>query len=368
MALAAVATGAAWRPASASETDQYLAWGVELTDSAGPLNRFLNEEFEHALARLSRKGKEHPCPEVANRLYNHVFASLVSSRLRRFIQDNPDLELFPGPEVSYWRYREQSVLRRKAFPVFLPMARTIRIGEVYLGIDKLAHFFGIGRRYHLRYQRHRRHGRSPEEAERRTILWGLAVERTFVGGLVDGIVSHADLEANYQGLRLAREMCEGEDPYLARSGDGWRLARPIDLTVYVNPGFDESYNNNVFTYRWRLVKPILRAEYCPRLEQEEVRQRLSRYREIDPGSFSRQVIAEDYRGRRRSQKDHALETVCAAGRSPAADLPPTARDASTRPPGKNGPGSGGEGPPELPRRPQGPTTRDPPAAAPDPKW
>ncbi len=315
VAVAVVAAIAAARSAPAAETDQYLAWGVELADSAEPFNRFFNREFERRLARLARKGKERPCEAIAGRLYHHVFPNLAGSRLRRFLQESPDLDLFPPPEVGYWQYRSQSVLRRKAFPVVVPMARTVRVGDVYLGVDKLAHFFGFGRRYHLRYQRAVRRGRTPEEAERRAILWGLENERTFVGGLVDGIVSLADLEANYQGLRLARDLCEGDDPFLVRDGAAWRLARPIDLRAYVNPGFDESFNANLYVYyRWPLVRPILLAEYCRRLDSDEVRARRAHYREIDRVSFSRRVIAEDYRRReRRSPERHSIETVCAAG-------------------------------------------------------
>ncbi len=319
---AAVAAAAGASRAAASETDQYLAWGVELSDSAEALNRFVNRELEAALARINRRGRELPCEAIPNRLYRRVFASIYSSKLRRFIRKNGDqVDGYPQRGVSYWQYRARSVFRRPVFPVFMPMARTIRIGDVYLGVDKLAHVFGFGRRYHARYQRARRRGLSVEEAQRKVILWGLEMERYFVGGLVDGIVSHADLEGNYQGLRLAREMCEGEDPYLERTPAGWRLSRPVDLRDVVNPGFDESYNNNHFLrYRWRVVEPILRAEYCPRLATEAVQERLARYREIDAESFSRRVIAEEYeRAERRPQHHFSLENVCARGPASAAD-------------------------------------------------
>ncbi len=60
------------------------------------------------------------------------------------------------------------------------------------------------------------------------------------------------------------------------------------------------------------MKPVLEKEVCPRLESEEVQRRLARYRKIDPGSISRDEIAEYYaEGKRRSQH-HTLEEVCAA--------------------------------------------------------
>lgn len=309
-------TTAGSKSASAAETDQFLVWGVELADSSEQLNLFINQEFEQVLARLD-DGGERPCHKVPGRLYRRAFSSLFSSRLRRFIKAS-DIEWYPRRDVSRWDYRAQSVFRRSAFSVFLPMSRTVRIGDVYLGVDKLAHMFGIGRRYHVRYQRLRRRGLTPEEAQRKTVVWGFNRELYFLGGYTEGIVSHADLEANFQGLRLAREMCEGEEPLLVRDGAGWRFARPIDLRDYVNPGFDESYNSNhYFSFQWRVVQPILLKEYCPRFASDEVQRRLARYREIDVGSLSRAVLADYYQQQgRRSPQEFTLDHLCELAERP----------------------------------------------------
>ena len=306
-----LATTAGSKTARANETDQFLTWGVELADGSEQLNLFVNQEFERALVRIGRRGADRPCVKVPGRLYKRAFSSLLSSRLRRFIETS-DIEWYPRRDVTYWEYRAQSVFRHSVFSFFLPMARTVRIGEVYLGVDKLAHMFGIGRRYYVHYRGLRRRGLSSEEAQRKTAVWGLKMERFFLGGYAEGIISHADLEANFQGLRLAREMCEGDDPYLARDAGGWRLTRPIDLRDYVNPGFDESYNSNhYFPFQWRVVQPILVEKYCPRYADREVQRRLARYREIDTGSLSREVIAEQYeRLGRKSPRRFTLDYLC----------------------------------------------------------
>ncbi len=312
MAFAIIAVATTVWPAAASETDQFLVWGVELEDGAEHVNLFLNLEFEHALARLERAGREPPCPKVAEKLYKRVFASMLSSRLRRHVETS-EIDSYPQREVGYWQYQSRSVFRDSVFPAFvLVMARTVRIGEVYLGIDKLAHMFGIGRRYHVHYQRLLRRGLSPEEAQRRTVLWGLKREKFFLGGIAEGIISHADLEANFQGLRLAREMCEGERPYLTRGDGAWRLARPVDVRAHVNPAFDESYNSNQYlSSRWRAVRQVLLEEYCPRYESEQVQARLARYREIDQESASREIIASHYQERgRRSPRLFSIDNVC----------------------------------------------------------
>jgi len=319
MAAAAVilALAAGSQDLSGAETDQFLAWGVELADSSTELNQYVNRRFEEELARLGRRRRQGPCEAIPGRLYRHVFKSLLNAPVRDYMRTAAEIDRFPGSEVGFWEFRDETIFRKVTWPFFLPMARTVRIGEVYLGVDKVSHFFGFGRRYHTRYQRARHRGLTPEEAQRKVILWGLRAERFFVGGVTDGIISHADLEANYQGLRMALDMCQGEDPYLERTASGWRLRRPIDLRDYVNPAFDESYNTNHYhPYRWHLVKPILVAEVCPRLASPAVQRRLASYRQLDRGSFSRQVI-DEYYGRRQDPwpRRHSLAAACAS-RSP----------------------------------------------------
>ena len=109
-----------------------------------------------------------------------------------------------------------------------------------------------------------------------------------MGGLVDGIFSHGDLEANFQGMQLARQFCEGNEPLLELDDGRWRRVRSFEIRQFVNPGFDESYNNSFYSRsRWKRVKPILVDEYCDPYWSDAVQSRLSRYRETDSPSLSR---------------------------------------------------------------------------------
>ena len=101
---------------AASETDQFITWGVEIADSAEPLNEFVHQEFEIALARLERQGRVPPCEKTPGRLYRRVFSSIYWSRLRRFVQQQPEVEGYPRRGVGYWQYRSQSVFRKPVFP------------------------------------------------------------------------------------------------------------------------------------------------------------------------------------------------------------------------------------------------------------
>lgn len=307
-------------PAVAMETDQYLVWGRSLADSSDAVNDFVNLRFERVLARVNRRSGDALCEQLPAKLFRDLQRTLVSSKLRRFLRRSDRVEIYPGREVGYWQYRRMSIFRRKAFPLFLPMSRTLRIGDVYLGTDKLGHFFGFGRRYLAYYRRAVGRGSSDEAAQRGAVLRALKQERLIVGGLVDGVISNADLEANYQGFRLAMDLCDGDSPYLVRSSGEWRLDRPVDLRDYVNPAFDESYYPSHFLwYRWRLVRPILMRDYCSRRAEDAVRRRFELYRSLDHGSFSRRVVAERNARRGRRPAEHFSSNAICATREPAAE-------------------------------------------------
>ncbi len=322
--LAASAVALTARPAGALETDQYLAWNVELLDSRHELNAFVNDEVAATLTRLNRGPRARAeCEVLPPLLLKALFRTTsIPSRLRRFLKANPAIDRHPSTEVGYWSYLSDSLFRSPAFPFVMPMARTIRVGDVYTGTDKLGHVFGFGRRYYNRYRAGLARGLDEEEALRRVVRWGVAIERYLAGGVLDGVFSYADVEANYQGLRLALDMCGGDAPYLAPTARGWILARPVDLGRYVTPNFDESYYNSHFSeQRWKSIRSILEG-YCPLYRSAGVRAARARYRELDHPSPSMRIVAEIFarRGIDR-QSRHSIEAVCA---------PPTALQAQVR--------------------------------------
>jgi hypothetical protein len=281
--------------ASAGETDQFLSWDVTLADSAGPMNAYINYEAQVFLEKINRrKVQVRRCEELAPGFYSHLFGSLFSSRIRTWIHSSPLVDRFPPKSVCWWQYQRISIHRGLAFPYILPMSRTVRIGDVYFGTDKIGHFFGFGRRYYQRYVRHRLEDReSPEVAATRVIRWGISQEGSWVGKMVDGIFSSADLEANYQGFLLARELCEGDNPIFARVDGRWVQRRPIDFTKYVNPDLDESFNTNYYwLMRKRQVLPLLQEEYCDRRDEPIVRERFAGYRNGYTPSLSQRLIDE----------------------------------------------------------------------------
>ncbi len=306
-------------PSYCAETDQYLTWGIEIKDSANELNQYFNKTLSNYLEQVNKRARPIEDPEeLTVAIYYHFFQFLGWSRLRTYIRNDPEIEKFPDFSVDKQTYLRMSIHHGFAFPYFfLPMARTIRVGDIYFGIDKLCHFFGFGRRYYQRYCRHLREGYSEEEAMKKVVMWGIVHEDNLVGKLVDGIFSHGDLEANFQGFCLARDLCGGKPPYIEKIDGKWKLVRPVDMRKYVTPGFDESYNNSHFwAMRKRIVLKTLEEKYCDKFYLPEVQQRFETYKKYEP-SFSQKMICEYFEKKGKNpQQKQSIQSLCAKKKSP----------------------------------------------------
>ena len=283
--------------AGAGETDQFLTWGVELHDSAAPFNEYLNEEIESFLDGPAGTRFE-TSDEMVRAVYFHLFNGLHASRVRQWLQRAPEVDRYPDHSVSWWDYQSQSIYNRLSFPYFLPLSRTVRVGDVYCGIDKFGHLFGFGRRFFNHYQRMLDGGASEDAAMEAVIMRGVLWENLTVGKLVDGVFSYADIEAGFQGMLLARDLADAKQGYLVRGEGRWNLARPIDIRDYVTPDFDESYNpNHYWALRKQFVLPTLRQRYFDDARLASVQQRFARYRLHAP-SYCREVLARHFDGMR----------------------------------------------------------------------
>lgn len=271
----------------AAETDQYLTWEITLADSSEVLNAYLDKEIRRFVHKANRRTRPPAtCEALVIDLYKYLFEGLHASRLRNWLKTSSEVERYPSDDVSNWRYQRMSIFRKPAFPYLLPMAQTIRVGEVYLGIDKFGHMFGFGRRYFQRYQRALVAGAGPEEAMERVLQWGIQHEYSVVGKLVDGVFSHGDMEANYQGFRLAMALSGGDAPLFHREDGEWQFRGGLDIRSYITPDFDESFNtSNYARWRGRRVAP-----FVERYQSKAPLARFSRYREHYQPSLSKAFV------------------------------------------------------------------------------
>lgn len=254
------------------EADQYRIWqqGLDsIQDSTIESNEFLNDEMQEFLTKKvkthSSWQKPEACYDLAHKYMRHIRPSFFKDNLKNLLVKTLPNAAIPKKQKLIYDYKN-SIFKGFAWPPLMPVAQTVKINGVYLGTDKIDHFFASGRRYLNSYRRGLQKGLSTQDALIRALQYGVSwpEETGVLGEWSAGSFSFADLESNYQGLELARDLCEGDDAILKFSeAQGWQQHRKIQIEDYVSPLWDESFNNSVyFKSRWKKVKRNLQAEFC----------------------------------------------------------------------------------------------------------
>jgi hypothetical protein len=274
----------------ALEADPY--WGAEreLEDAGPALNAFMNVTIDEVLAESHGLS----CRQVSRRIMRK-FHFFIFHELELWPLNSALVDRIPAHREEHGRYR-RNMLYHNHGPLdtgmWMPWVDVMEIDGVRLGTDKLSHFASSGWRFRNKYLREIKHGRTPEEAERRIIRKSILGERTAMGALTTGVLSPGDLEANYQGMRFYLSLCEGSDPLLIQEGSAWILREPVDISGYVSPEWDESYQIPSFSgFRWRKVKPVI-ERYCFLLDNPVFLDRMASYRERESETMTEKILGE----------------------------------------------------------------------------
>lgn len=325
-----VATG----PAPALETDQFYAWKRPLRDSTEAINRKINAEIEAALDDVNTRlgGSECPCTRVQKAI-RHRFSYLIFLKPELWVTNTSQVDRVPATPEEELRFRHEDVYGTTGGldPIhFMPPSPTILVNGVRIGTDKISHFFSEGAWMFVSYRFWVGKGRSDEEAVQRALALGLASERTILGGTSSGVLSLADIEANFKGLTFWKGLCRGDSPALVRDGRLWKLARPFDFADYVTPEWDESWQPNVYTpQRWKHVKPVL-EKYCPLLDDPEIAAQRAAYEARSSYTVSERVLHDlVVNGKLADPRPFTIDAVCGRPSRDVLALPPIA-------PGENG--------------------------------
>lgn len=274
--------------AFAMETDNYLAWTLELPDASEDINEFIRSNIEEVLS--SQKANV-SCEKITYKIANRFKTTPKGEVFVNWSTKKLSDKIYPSSQ----KYLEQSI--HKDTPSLLlklaPLAPNIQTGGIYYGVDKLSHFASTGRRYLTKYLKEIKKGASIEEAERAAIRFGLANEAGILGIWASGIFSYGDVEANYQGLRFYKNLCLNEEgTYIEKREGKWVLAKIPDIRDYANPGWDESYNlSYVEKNNWeKSVKWI--SSYCAQKLNDIVVARFKLYEEKSVLSQSMKYVQE----------------------------------------------------------------------------
>lgn len=266
----------------ALETDQFITIGAKINDSAEILNEYIGQNIQDAIVTANEKNYDKDkCRLIAKRvMHNLVGGTFSISKISQFAKKSPLIDKYPDMSISdrdYFKmtfYENSDILLKIA-----PLARTINLNGIYMGTDKLGHFALIGRQYYRYFLNFLDDGLAVEAATEKAILKGFKTEKGILGYAIGGVLSYGDLEANYQGLVFAKNMCEGENPYLQFDGI-WKLnpKRSFDTKEYFGPKMDESFH---FSF-WRpglykRIKEKLKNEYCEVKNKPEYLARVAEY-------------------------------------------------------------------------------------------
>ncbi|MBL7669288.1 MAG: hypothetical protein JNM39_02270 [Bdellovibrionaceae bacterium] len=125
------------------------------------------------------------------------------------------------------------------------LGSNINVNGHLIGTDKLGHFFDQGYGYYFNKVRN---GRTDSEIFSR----GRKIEGIEHGSKSNGMLSNADLAANYYGFQFWKKVTDGNEPYFKCQDGRWRQEREFTWAEYVRPSWDEGINCN---------------EYVPDIEQ-----------------------------------------------------------------------------------------------------
>ncbi|MEK6623800.1 MAG: hypothetical protein AABY86_02450, partial [Bdellovibrionota bacterium] len=136
-------------------------------------------------------------------------------------------------------------------------APVVKIHDVQMGGDKFEHFFGMGHFYFKRYYLR-------NQSIEKVLDFGMGTETGILGRYMTGVISFADLAANFKGMHFWNHLLrEGDDvlpfekklgPYIRCEQGHWKRAQDVDLSLYVDNAWDESINCVLFSGQELLEK------------------------------------------------------------------------------------------------------------------
>jgi hypothetical protein len=265
----------------ALETDQFITFDKELKDSSPYINNYFHEKMQLAVDEANNKSDAKSCEKVASDVFTLVLGRLSISKISKFAENSNLIERFPEDSISNRDYFDISIYKDAPFYMKIAaLSRTINLGGVYMGTDKLGHFSLLGRNYYNKYLSFKGLGLSHDGAFKEAIVHGMRSETGILGYAIGGVLSLGDLESNYQGLKFAIDMCQGEKPYLVKVNDKWEVSKEniFDVKKYFSPRMDESYNISYWRPSlFKKIKGTLKAEYCTMIKSPIYLERLKSY-------------------------------------------------------------------------------------------
>ncbi|OUR99721.1 hypothetical protein A9Q84_01475 [Halobacteriovorax marinus] len=315
----------------AREVDQYMAWGHTLSDSGPVIDQYIRDGLKKAIVEINTKKYHYvtkrrrgtrrrikvetnwykSCTLVAHKVMREAFYSPTYQKIEDFVDNDPSLDRYPRrpstkdkelrkklketPNFGFMtdkEYLKRSIVRTS--PLNSPLARIVNVYGIYSGADKFGHFTSFGVRYLKKIHKKMKKGLSYEQALKKVFNYGYTSEKSYVGMLFTKVFSRGDLEANYQGLVFSKSLCDSSSTFrLENNGKSWSFKNLNQFSIrnYINPNWDESHNNSLFTAKkWNkaVIPTVLENKYCEKLDSNWVRELKERYITLEKKSLNKE--------------------------------------------------------------------------------
>jgi hypothetical protein len=202
--------------------------------------------FNDAISKANEK--DHECGEKP--LYKQLrkkFRNQYTSELSKWIVKTDEIDKITT-KTSESIYKEfkwyQAIVIGLFSKISDPAGQTMRVNGVFIGTDKFEHFFGSGYNY---FKKHF----LKEKSLKKAMNIGLKAETGLLGAYTTGVMSYADMVANFNGMRFWNTMLakrldpltgEKVSPYLTCEDGKWKKLRNIDFSDYIDHAWDEGIN------------------------------------------------------------------------------------------------------------------------------
>jgi len=287
---------------NAGEVDQFFSLNQEIADSKEILNAYLNASIKDILERYhEQNSQDESCENISLHVMEELGADdyyvtkvgALNTDFELWVNANAKVERSPKYGFSKETYVQESIYAPKLnfFGVWhKELDATINIGGVYVGIDKLSHFLGSGYEYFKIYLQAKQEGYSEYTAQLKAIEWGLKMENGILGRWPVGVFSYADLEANYGGFLLAKELCQ--NAMLGNINGKWELKVALKMQKYVNPNWDELYNANAYSKdrEKEIYTNLDKLSIYKNINPLKYSQRFLSYKSLEQPTFSSRVL------------------------------------------------------------------------------
>lgn len=251
----------------ASEVDSFNQRYEPLENSREAINKKFNKYFQQALDEANQArdlcSKEELYDALRDKFRNHVFDEFT-----KWLTNTEQLDMI-RTRVEDSIYKDfnifQSIIQGGYARVFKdPTGRILNFNGHRIGTDKFEHMLGSGFSY---FEIHYLEQRPIEDA----LSKGWKAETGFMGSLMTGVMSYADMAANFQGMRFWNHVLNqgadilGEDlgPYVSCRDYNWVQIKEVDLGAYINNSLDEGTNCS------RFRTPKMLADVLNRIKEYE---------------------------------------------------------------------------------------------------